>query len=106
MNKVILISNLTRDPELSQTSGGIAYCKMSVAVDRKYSKDGENTADFFNVTVWRGLAKNCHKYLKKGSKVAIVGYLQTRTYEQDGVKKYATDIVADEVEFLNTKTGV
>ena len=105
MNKVILIGNLTKNPELSQTSGGIAFCRMSIAVNRPYANaDGERQADFFNVTCWRGLAENCHKYLKKGSKVGIVGYLQNRTYEKDGVKKYSTDIIADEVEFLNTKT--
>ena len=105
MQKFIAIGNLTSDPTLSQTSGGIPYCRMTIAVNSNYkTKDGEKKADFFNVTCWRGLAENCHKYLKKGSKVGIVGYLQNRTYEQDGVKKYSTDIIADEVEFLNTKT--
>lgn len=104
MNKVILIGNLTRDPELSQTSGGIPYCKMSIAVSRAFANaDGERQADFFNIVTWRGLAENCHKYLKKGSKVGVSGYLQTRTYEQDGIKKYATDIVAEDVEFLSPK---
>ena len=106
MNKVILIGNLTRDPELSQTSGGIPYCRMSIAVNRAYvNSDGERQADFFNITTWRGLAENCHKYLKKGSKVGVSGYLQTRSYEQDGVKKYATDVVAEDVEFLSPKSS-
>lgn len=106
MNKVILIGNLTRDPELSQTSGGIPLCRMSIAVNRAFvNADGERQADFFNIVTWRGLAENCHKYLKKGSKVGVSGYLQTRTYEQDGIKKYATDIVAEDVEFLSPKSS-
>ena len=106
MNKVILIGNLTRDPELSQTSGGIAFCRMSIAVNRNFvNADGERQADFFNITAWRGLAENCHKYLKKGSKIGVSGYLQTRSYEQDGIKKYATDVVAEDVEFLTPKSS-
>lgn len=106
MNKVILIGNLTRDPELSQTSNGIPFCRMSIAVNRPYTgSDGERQADFFNIVTWRGLAENCHKYLKKGSKVGVSGYLQTRSYEQDGIKKYATDIVAEDVEFLSPKSS-
>ena len=105
MNKVILVGNLTRDPELSTTSNGISYCKFSLAVQRRFSKEGEKETDFFNITAWRGQAENCHKYLKKGSKAGIVGSLQTRTYEdKDGAKKYVTDIIADEVEFLSSKT--
>ena len=106
MNKVMLIGNLTRDPELSQTSGGIPFCRMSIAVNRTFvNADGERQADFFNIVTWRGLAENCHKYLKKGSKVGVCGSLQTRSYEQDGIKKYATDVVAEDVEFLSPKSS-
>ncbi|HEY8423249.1 MAG TPA: single-stranded DNA-binding protein [Clostridia bacterium] len=106
MNRVILIGNLTRDPELSQTPGGIPYCRMSIAVNRNYTNaDGERLTDFFNIIAWRGLAENCHKYLRKGHKVGVCGYLQTRSYEQDGVKRYITEIVADEVEFLTPKSA-
>lgn len=104
MNKVYLIGNLTRDPELSETSSGVAFCRFAVAVNRPFTNsDGNREVDFFNVIVWRGLAENCGRFLKKGSKVAVVGALQNRTYEdKEGVKRTATDIVASEVEFLNT----
>ncbi len=107
MNKVILIGNLTRDPELSQTNSGISVCKFSLAVQRRFSgADGERTADFFNIIVWRAQGENCHKYLRKGNKAAVVGTLQTRTYDaNDGTKRYVTEIIADEVEFLTPKGG-
>ena len=103
MNKVYLIGNLTRDPEVPETSSGVPFCRFSVAVNRNFANsEGNREVDFFNITVWRGLAENCGRFLKKGSKVAIVGSLQNRTYEVDGVKRTATDIVASEVEFLST----
>ena len=107
MNKVILIGNLTRDPELSETSSGIAVCRFSIAVSRDYTtSDGNRETDFFNITVWRGRAENCGKYLKKGNKVAVVGTLQNRSYEdKDGIKRNVTDIVASDVEFLTPKNA-
>lgn len=107
MNKVYLIGNLTRDPELSETGSGIKVCRFSIAVNRSYSSsDGERMTDFFNITVWRNQAENCGRYLRKGSKVAVVGSLQNRSYEdKDGVKRNVTDIVASEVEFLSTKSS-
>lgn len=108
MNKVYLIGNLTRDPEVSETSGGIALCRFGIAVNRNYSdSNGEKLTDFFNITVWRTLAENCGRYLKKGSKVAIVGSLQNRTYDdKEGNKRTVTDIVANEVEFLTSKSAM
>lgn len=105
MNKVFLIGNLTRDPELTETPNGIMVCRFSIAVSRDYANaDGNRETDFFNITVWRGRAEVCGKYLKKGNKVAVVGSLQTRSYEdKDGVKRTVTDIVASEVEFLTPK---
>ncbi len=105
MNKVILVGNLTRDPELSETPSGVAVCRFAIAVSRDYANsDGTRETDFFNITVWRGRAEVCGKYLKKGSKVAIVGSLQTRSYEdKDGIKRNVTDVVANEVEFLSPK---
>lgn len=105
MNKVILIGNLTRDPELSQTNSGISVCRISIAVSRRYaSPDGSRETDFFNVTAWRTIGENCAKYLKKGSKIAVVGSIQNRSYEAaDGSKRFTTDIMADEIEFLSTK---
>ena len=105
MNKVVLIGNLTRDPELQTTNGGVSVCRFSLAVTRRFANaDGERDADFINVVVWRNQAENCHKYLKKGSKCAVIGRIQTSSYDApDGSKRYTTDVVADEVEFLSTK---
>nr|DAH30477.1 MAG TPA: Single strand binding protein [Caudoviricetes sp.] len=103
MNKVALIGNLTKDPELAETSSGIAYTNLSVAVSRPFvNEDGERATDFFNVTVWRTQAENCVKYLTKGKKVSIIARLQNRTYEdKNGNKRYVNDIIAEEVEFLS-----
>ena len=105
MNKVILVGNLTRDPELAETPNGVAVCRFSIAVSRDYANsEGNRETDFFNVTVWSGRAEVCGKYLKKGNKVAIVGSIQTRSYEdKDGIKRTVADIVANEVEFLTPK---
>ena len=105
MNRVILVGNLTRDPELITTNNGVALCRFTLAVPRRFAgSDGEREADFINIVVWRGQADNCYKYLKKGSKAGVVGTLQTRSYDgTDGTRKYATEVVADEVEFLSAK---
>ena len=105
MNKVNLIGNTTRDVELSENPSGVAVCRFSIAVNRDYANaDGTKTTDFFNITVWRGLAETCGKYLTKGSKVAIVGRLQNRSYEdKDGIKRTVTEIVCSEIEFLSAK---
>ena len=105
MNKVILIGNLGRDPELKTTSSGVSVCSFSVAVNRNYTNSaGEREVDFFNVTTWRGLAENCAKYLSKGRKVAICCSLQTRSYDdKDGNKRYVTEVVADDVEFIASR---
>ena len=101
MNKVFLIGNLTKDPELSNTNNGIPVCKFTLAVSRRF---GNTETDFLPVIVWRGQAENCGKFLKKGSKAAVAGSIQTRTYDaNDGSKRYITEIVADEVQFLSTK---
>ncbi len=107
MNKVVLIGNLTRDPELQTTNGGVSVCRFALAVTRRFANsDGERDADFINITVWRNLAETCHKYLKKGSKCAVIGRIQTSSYDApDGSKRYTTDVVADEVEFISTKNG-
>ena len=107
MNKVILIGNLTRDPELQTTNSGVSVCRFSLAVTRRFANaDGERDADFINIVVWRNQAENCHKFLKKGSKCAVVGRLQTSSYDaQDGSKRYTTDVVADEVEFISSARG-
>ena len=105
MNKVYLIGNLTRDPEISTTTSGISVCRMSIAVGRRFANaEGGRDTDFFNVTAWRGTADNCAKFLKKGNKIAVSGSIQTRNYEKaDGTKGFSVDIIADEVEFLSSK---
>ena len=105
MNKVYLIGNLTRDPEISTTTSGISVCRMSIAVSRRFANaEGGRDTDFFNVTAWRGTADNCAKFLKKGNKIAVSGSIQTRNYEKaDGTKGFSVDIVADEVEFLSSR---
>jgi single-strand DNA-binding protein len=102
MNRASIIGHLTRDPELRATQSGLSVCTFSVAVNRKFSKEKE--VDFFNCVAWRSLADNVSQYLSKGSKCFVSGQLQNRSYEaQDGTKRYVTEIVADEVEFLDTK---
>ena len=105
MNKIIITGNLARGPETSATQNGVAVCRLSVAVQRDFANsDGQRVADFFNVVVWRAQAENCGKYLKKGSKVGIVGSLQNRTFEdRDGNKRTVTEIIASDVEFLSPK---
>ena len=102
MNKAILIGRLTADPELQTTSSGTDVCRFSLAINRPFkSQSGETQADFLNIVVWRAAAQNCYKYLKKGSQCAVVGSIQTRSYEDNnGVKRYVTEIVAENVEFL------
>ncbi len=105
MNKVFLIGNLTKDPELSTTSGGVKFCRFTIAVSRSYSRDGKRETDFLPVVVWRAQADNCARYLKKGSKAAVSGSVQTRTYDdQSGTRHYVTEIAADEVQFLSTRS--
>ena len=107
MNKVFLIGRLTRDPELRYTGSNIPVATFSLAVNRNFSNQaGEREADFINIVVWRKQAENVKNYLTQGSQVAIDGRLQTRTYDgQDGQKRYITEVVADNVEFLGSKNS-
>ncbi len=107
MNKVFLIGNLTRDPELTETSSGIPVCHFAIAVNRNYaSGDSERQTDFFNCTAWRGQAETIARYTKKGNKVAVSGSIQLRNYEDNqGVKRTAVDIIVQDVEFLTPKTN-
>ena len=106
MNKVILIGNLTRDPESRTIPSGVTYCTFGLAVNRRYTNaQGQREADFFNVTAWRQLGERCMKYLSKGRKVCVEGSIQIRTYDaQDGTKRTVVDIVADNVEFLSSSS--
>lgn len=104
MNKTLLIGRLVRDPELRYTQSGIAVANFNLAVNRRFVKEGEQQADFIQCVVWNKVAENVAKYLTKGSQVALEGRIQTSSYEdKDGVKRYRTEVVAENVEFLNTK---
>ncbi len=105
MNKVFLIGNLTRDPELSETQSGVSVCRFGIAVNRRSgSADGERKADFYNVTAWRGLGETVARYAKKGNKVAVLGNIELRTYEdRDGIERTAVDVIAQDVEFLTPR---
>lgn len=107
MNQVILIGNLTRDPELYTTTNNISVCKFTLAVNREYTNsDGSRDCDFIPIVTWRNIAENCATYLNKGSKVCVCGSIQTRSYEaKDGTRRYITEINANKVEFLNTKSN-
>ena len=107
MNKVFLIGRLTRDPELRYTGNNTPVASFSLAVNRNFTnQQGEREADFFNITVWRKQAENVKNYLSQGSQVAVEGRLQTRNYEdKDGQKRYVTEVVADNVEFLGSKNS-
>ena len=104
MNKVFLIGRLTRDPELRYTSNNTATTRFTLAVNRTFqSQNGEQGTDFINIVVWRKQAENVAKYVSKGSLVAVEGRIQTGSYEKDGQRIYTTDVVADSVQFLETK---
>ena len=107
-NKVILIGNMTADPELKQTASGVSVVSFGIAVNRRFSsKDASQQqpqADFFNVTAWRATAEFVAKYFKKGSSICVVGSIQNRTWtDPQGAKHYATDIIADEVNFVDSR---
>lgn len=107
MNQVNLIGNLTKDPELAETSDGIKVCNFAIAVNRNYKcSDGERKTDYFNCVAWRGLGETVNKYMKKGNKIRVTGSIETRTYEDNqGVKRTGIDIVAQDVEFLTAKAS-
>ena len=104
MNKALLIGRLTKDPELRATSTGRNVCQFSIAVNRNFTNaNGEREADFINCVVWDKQAENLVKYQKKGNQIAVEGRIQTGSYEKDGQRVYTTDVVADNVQFLETK---
>ena len=105
MNKVILIGNLAADPESRTTQSGVAQCTLRLAVQRRFAnQQGVREADFFTIVCWRQTAEFCSRYLSKGRKIAVEGSLQTRSYDaQDGSKRYVTEIIADNVEFCDSR---
>jgi len=105
MNKAILIGRLAQDPEVRTTGSGTTVCTFRIAVNRRFpNQSGERVADFFTIVAWRQLGETCGKYLAKGRMVSVIGEIQNRSYDaKDGSKRYITEIVADEVEFLTPK---
>lgn len=103
MNKAILIGNLTRDPEMRTGASGTPVCNFTLAVNRRFTnKQGVREADFINIVAFKQTAELCARYLSKGRKCGVVGMIQTRSYDaQDGTKRYVTEVIADEVEFLS-----
>ena len=107
MNKLFIVGNLTRDPELRSTPAGDSVCDFTVAVNRRGRRDAQGTqpeADFFRVSAWRQLGENCAKYLAKGRKVAVTGSVRVRTYQaSDGSTRASLEVQADDVEFLTPR---
>lgn len=107
MNKVILIGNLTRDPEMRTTSTGLNVCSFTIAVNRRRSSQNNTNqpeADFFRITAWRQLGELCQKYLAKGRKVCVTGSISVSTYEgKDGTTRASLDVTADDIEFLSSR---
>ena len=102
LNKVILMGHMTADPELKQTTSGISVCSFSIGVNRRYSKadQGQQSVDFINIVAWRQQAEFVSRYFKKGSSIIVCGSIQVRSWtDNNGQKRYATEVVADEVSF-------
>lgn len=108
MNKIFIIGNLTRDPEMRTTQSGVSVCSFTVAVNRRRSggaEAGQPEADFFRVSAWRQLGENCNRFLAKGRKVGVVGTLTLQTYTgNDGQQRSSLEVQADEVEFLTPRS--
>lgn len=107
MNKLTIIGNLTRDPDLRVTTTGISVCSFTVAVNRKRKVEGQPEADYFDVTAWREKGELCGKFLQKGKKVCVIGAVGVRTYtsERDGLTRARLEVTADEVEFLSPRVS-
>ena len=104
MNKSILVGRLTKDPELKTTGSGVSVCSFTIAVNRRFrNAEGNYDADFINCVAWRQQAEFLSKYFSKGRMVGICGSIQTRNYERDGQRVYVTEVVADEVSFVDSK---
>ena len=104
MNKVILIGRLVNDPEIRYTQSGKGVASFVLAVDRRFSKEGQQSADFIPIVAWNKLAEIIGNNLTKGRRISVEGRMQVRNYDaQDGTKRYVTEVIADEVEFLDSK---
>ena len=103
MNYVVLSGRLARDPEVKTLQSGMSVCRMTIAVDRLTKKEGQPTADFIGILAWDKTAEFAGKYLAKGRKIIVEGRISTSSYEKDGQKVYRTDIVANRIEFADSK---
>lgn len=105
MNSVQLVGRLTRDPEVRYTDSGTSIARFSVAVDRRFSREGEQSADFISCVAFAKTGEFIEKYFHKGMKIGLVGRIQTGSYEKDGTKYYTTDVIAETVEFVESKNS-
>lgn len=107
MNSVQLIGRLTRDPEIRYTGSGSSIARFSIAVDRRFKQEGSDTADFINCVAFGKTAEFIEKFFNKGKKIALIGRIQTGSYtNNDGAKVYTTDVIAEQVEFVESKSSV
>ena len=105
MNKAILMGRLTRDPEMRTTSGNVSVCTFTLAIDRRFkSANGEKQADFIQIVAWRQQAEFCAKYFRKGSRMLVTGSIQSRSWDDtEGKRHSVTEVIADDIEFVDTK---
>ena len=104
MNKSILIGRLTKDPEVKKTSNGVSVCSFTIAVDRRFKNaKGEKETDFINCVGWRQVADVIGAYFHKGSRIGVTGSIQTRSYDGNNGKVYVTEVVVDEIEFIDKR---
>ena len=105
-NKVILIGNMVADPELKKTNSGTSVCSFKIAVNRRFKSDGQPETDFFDIVAWRVTAEFVARYFRKGKPILVCGQLQTRSWtDQNGQKRYITEVVADECTFVENKSA-
>jgi single-strand DNA-binding protein len=106
MNKVILMGRLTADPEMRQTPNGVTVASFRIAVNRRFAKEGQQTADFISCVAWRQTAEFVCRYFRKGNMIAVVGSIQTRDWnDSEGKRRYTTEVVVEEVNFTGEKTS-
>ncbi|MCR1809321.1 single-stranded DNA-binding protein [Haploplasma modicum] len=105
INNVVLVGRLTKDPELMKTQSNISYVRFTLAVNRSFAdQSGERQADFINCIAWRNQAENLARFMKQGSQIGLQGRIQTGSYETDQGTRYTTDVVADSIQFLESRT--
>ena len=105
MNKAILVGRLTKDPELKTTASGVSVCSFTIAINRRFrNAEGNYDADFINCVAWRQQADFLSRFFTKGRMVGVIGSIQTRNYERDGQRVYVTEVVADEISFVDSKS--